>query len=229
MPAFAGFSPRLFQFLTQLKKNNKRDWFEKHKAEYLEYVLDPAIAFVAAFAQPLAKISPAFVASPKKIGGSIMRIYRDTRFSKDKSPYKTNVGIHFRHRLGKDVHVPGFYVHLAPGECFLGVGIWHPDSPTLAKIRAAIDADGASWKRARDSKAFAREFQLAGDQLQRVPREFDRDHPLADDLRRKDFIGGKSMRDTDVLKKSFLADTAAAFATSKPLMRFLCKAIDVPF
>ena len=157
-----------------------------------------------------------------------MRIYRDTRFGKDKTPYKTNVGIQFRHELGKDVHCPGFYVHLAPGECFLGAGIWHPDSEALKKIRQAIDDEPAKWKRARDQKKFRSHFDLVGDSLKTAPRDFPKDHPLIEDLRRKDFIGVKKLREADVQDEGFIKATADALMASRVYIRFLCNALRIP-
>ncbi|MEM7282905.1 MAG: TIGR02453 family protein, partial [Pseudomonadota bacterium] len=135
MNQFTGFKPNLVRFLKQLEKNNDRAWFQENKHRYESDVLAPALEFIDAMATPLHKISPHFNAIPKRMGGSLMRVYRDTRFSKDKTPYKTNVGIQFRHQLGKDVHAPGYYFHIDPKSVFIGVGIWHPENKTLAKIR----------------------------------------------------------------------------------------------
>ena len=122
-----GFQPTIFQFLEELADNNNRPWFQENKRRYEREVLEPCLAFIRAFGPRLKKISRFFVASDRRIGGSLMRVYRDTRFAKDKTPYKTNVGIQFRHEFGRDVHAPGFYVHIAPDECFLAVGVWRPD------------------------------------------------------------------------------------------------------
>ena len=132
------FSQASFRFLKKLEKNNDRDWFAEHKQDYEDLVRSPALDFITDMIDGLASISPHFVAMPKKMGGSLMRVHRDVRFGKDKSPYKTNVGIQFRHELGKDVHAPGFYLHIEPGNNFVGAGIWRPDSQTLATIRTAI-------------------------------------------------------------------------------------------
>ena len=140
--------PALFDFLRELKANNERPWFEENKARYRAEVQGPMLDFIQAFAEPLAEISPHFRADPRANGGSLFRIYRDTRFSKDKTPYKTNVGAHFRHEAGKDAHAPGFYLHLEPGMCFAGCGVWHPDSPTLGRIRDAI-----LWSGRRNGRA----------------------------------------------------------------------------
>ena len=140
--SFNGFPKDTLKFLTDLSKNNDRDWFNDNKARYEAAFVKPSLEFIAAMEKPLKKISPFLLAVPKKQGGSLMRIYRDVRFSKNKNPYKTNVGIQFRHEAGKDVHAPGLYVHLAPGELFLGAGMWHPDREPLKQIREAIEELG---------------------------------------------------------------------------------------
>ena len=229
MAGFIKFDDSLIKFLRQLEKNNDREWFAKNKSRYEEEVLFPALAFVEAFGPALKKISPHFRAVPKRVGGSVMRVYRDTRFSKDKTPYKTNVGIHFRHEMGKDVHCPGFYLHIAPNECFAGAGIWHPDSKSLGKIREAIDDRPAEWKRARDSKKFESAYELSGDSLKRHPRGYDPEHKYIVDLKRKDHFGIKSMTAKEVTSKSIIADLKEAFTSSKPYMRFLCNALHIPF
>lgn len=227
-PTFEGFHPALFRFLKSLAANNQRAWFQKNKQRYEQDLLAPCQAFIRAFQPHLKRISPHFLADDRRSGGSLMRIYRDTRFGKDKTPYKTNVGIHFRHEMGKDVHCPGFYVHLAPGECFLGAGIWHPDSAALKSIRAAIDEEPARWKRARDQKKFRAHFELAGDQLKTSPRDYPQDHPLIEDLRRKDFIGVKQVAEAEVLDPDFIVACATAFAASRSYIRFLCDALRIP-
>lgn len=226
---FPGFPPELLRFLKQLSKNNNRDWFQANKSRYEEELLEPSLAFIAAMADPIAKISPHFRAVPKRMGGSLMRIYRDLRFAKDKSPYKTNVGIQFRHKAGKDVHAPGFYFHIDPNEVFLGAGIWHPDSKTLGKIRRAIDEDPVAWKHATTGKAFRSRFQPEGDSLKRPPQGFDADHPLIEDLKRKDHIGIFRLPHESLLKPEIVKETAAAYRASKTYMAFLCQAIGVNF
>ena len=142
------FSQDTFQFLHDLRNNNERDWFNEHKADYENKVREPALEFITQMQPLLADISTRFIAAPKKVGGSLMRVYRDTRFGKDKTPYKTNVGIQFRHFMGKDVHAPGFYVHISEQECFVGAGIWRPDGPALSKIRHFIDDNPRGWTKA---------------------------------------------------------------------------------
>jgi uncharacterized protein (TIGR02453 family) len=227
-PAFSGFQPSLFRFLKTLRANNNRAWFQTNKTRYEEELLAPCQAFIRAFQPALKRVSPHFLADDRRVGGSLMRIYRDTRFGKDKTPYKTNVGIQFRHEMGKDVHCPGFYVHLAPGDCFLGSGIWHPDAAALKRIRHAIDDEPTKWKRARDHKKFRAHFDLVGDSLKTAPRDYPKDHLLIEDLRRKDFIGVKQIREADVLAADFVEATTDAFLTSRVYMRFLCDALRIP-
>jgi len=226
---FAEFDASIFQFLEELTDNNNRPWFLANKARYEHEVLEPSLAFIRAFATRLKKISPYFVASDRRVGGSLMRVYRDTRFAKDKTPYKTNVGIQFRHEFGKDVHAPGFYVHIAPGECFLAMGVWRPDADSLAMIRQAIVDHPDRWKRAKSDRKFRARIELDGDSLKTPPRGFPPDHPLIEDLKRTDFVGLEELTEQDVLKPKYIDAVAASFAASRPFMRFLCDALRVPF
>jgi uncharacterized protein (TIGR02453 family) len=229
MAPFAGFPDDLEKFLVELKRHNERPWFEKNKDRYLRSLKEPALAYVAAMQGPLEKLSPFVAADPRPVGGSLMRIYRDTRFSREKTPYKTNVGIQFRHVAGKDIHAPGFYVHLDPDGCFFGAGIWHPESAALRRIREAIASDPKTWVAARDSKPFRERYSLAGDSLSRPPQGFPADHPQIDDLKRKDFIGIAKFDFADARSPAFVKRTADAFKAAVKLMRFLCNAVGQPF
>jgi uncharacterized protein (TIGR02453 family) len=219
------FSEATFQFLKDLKANNTRDWFAANKSRYEEDLKAPALRVIEAFGPELHKISPHFMATPR----SLFRIYRDTRFSKDKTPYKTAAGLHFRHERSKDAHAPGFYLHVAPGEIFLGIGIWHPDSQALRLIREHIVEDGAGWKKASRGKKFTDSFALEGESLKRPPKGFDPEHPLLEDLKRKDFIGVQTMTQAFVLSNDLPKQLASTFKPGVPLMRFLCDAVGVPF
>jgi uncharacterized protein (TIGR02453 family) len=223
------FGPELFSFLADLRANNERDWFAANKQRYEEHVLEPALAFIEDFAPRLEMISPHFLADARPSGGSLFRIYRDTRFSKDKSPYKTNLGIHFRHERARDAHAPGYYLHIGPGEVFAGGGIWHPDTAAATRIREAIVADPEGWRRATRAGAFKKRLGLGGDALKRVPSWADPEHPLADDLRRKDFFGSCRLEEMDVLEPGFLDEYARICRAAAPLMQFLCEALDVPY
>jgi uncharacterized protein (TIGR02453 family) len=234
MTKFDKFQPAFFEFLEQLADNNNRPWFQENKGRYEQEVLEPALAFIRAFGPKLKRISPHFTASDRRVGGSLMRVYRDTRFAKDGAPYKTNAGIQFRHEQGRDVHAPGFYVHIAPGECFLAVGLWRPDSEPLARIRHAIVEKPDRWRRARDDRRFrdpqaGTPFALDGASLKRPPRGFAADHPCIEDIKRTDFIGVAGLEERDVLARGFLDQVAASFSASRPFMRFLCDALKVPF
>jgi len=223
------FGPELFSFLADLRANNDREWFAANKQRYEEHLLEPALTFIEAFAPRLDKISPHFRADPRPSGGSLFRIYRDTRFSKDKTPYKTNVGIHFRHVVAKDAHAPGYYLHIGPDEVFAGAGIWHPDTDAATRIREAIVADAERWRRATRGGAFAKRLALGGDSLKRVPSWADPAHPFADDLKRKDFFGWARLDEHDVVAPGFVDEYARICRAAAPLMRFLCDALDVPY
>ena len=145
MAAERSFTPALFAFMRELREHNDRDWFKANKQRYEEDVREPAFAFISEFAGHLQEVAAHFVADPSPTGGSLFRIYRDTRFSKDKTPYKTHTGIHFRHEKAKDVHAPGFYLHLEPRNVFAAAGIWRPESATLGQIRDAIVREPEAW------------------------------------------------------------------------------------
>jgi uncharacterized protein (TIGR02453 family) len=223
------FTPKLFGFLKDLAENNDRTWFGENRDAYVRYVQEPALDFINDFSGPLGKISGHFVADSRTVGGSLFRIQRDTRFSRDKTPYKPNTGLQFRHIQGRDVHAPGFYLHLQPGECFMGVGLWHPETRVAYAIRTAIADDPARWNRVTGSKRFVAEFRLGGDQLKRPPRGFDPDHPLLDDLRRKDFIASARLTQKEIVSDRFLEGFAARCRVAAPFMSFLCDAVGVPF
>lgn len=223
------FGEEALRFLSELRQNNARDWFAENKGRYEEHVLDPALRYIDAMQEPLEKIAPHFTAVPRRVGGSLMRIYRDTRFSKDKTPYKTNIGIQFRHELGKDVHAPGYYVHIEPDRAFVGVGMWRPHSEPLGKIRRRIADKEREWLDAVRDRSFRRHFELSGESLTRPPRGFSKDHPLIEDLKRKDFIAVKEFAPEDALGAGFQRRVTTAFAAAEPYMRFLCKAVGVNY
>jgi uncharacterized protein (TIGR02453 family) len=218
------FSPALFAFMRELRAHNDRDWFKANKQRYQEAVQEPAFTFISDFAPYLQKISSHFLADPRPTGGSLFRIYRDTRFSKDKTPYKTHTGIHFRHERAKDVHAPGYYLHLEPGTVFAATGIWRPDGPSLGRIRDAIAENPRDWTRV------VRGVRLSeGATLKRPPAGYDPDHPLIDDLKRKDFVAVVELDEKTVTSAGFPEELARAFQASAPLMRFLCEAVGVSF
>jgi uncharacterized protein (TIGR02453 family) len=230
MPSFAGLPRDYFDFFKELKANNNREWFEDNKPRFRASVQEPLAAFVEAMAPRLKKVSKHFVADPRLNGGSVFRIYKDVRFSKDKTPYKTHGGVQFRHALGKDAHAPGFYVHIDPDEIFYGGGVWTPPAPQLLKIREAIAGKGAAWKKAVTGAAFQKRFgDLRGQALKRPPRGFDADHALIEDIKRKSFFAMAQGKPAHTKKAAFCDDVEAAMKDAKPLMKFLCAAVDAPF
>jgi uncharacterized protein (TIGR02453 family) len=226
------FTPSVFAFLRELEANNDRAWWEVNKDRYVKVIREPALDFITDFAPRLTKISSHFVADARTVGGSLMRPYRDTRFSKDKTPYKTNVGIQFRHEMGKDVHAPGFYLHLEPGSCFAGAGMWKPKAAVARQVREAIYENPGDWRRATRSKRFTETWDLdRGDDslLKRVPKEFQGDHPFPDDLRLRSFIPIARLTQKQVTSPGFDAELAKMFTTATNFTRFLCEATGIPF
>ena len=216
------FTEDFFAYLKDLERNNNRDWFNAHKDRYVASIQEPGLRFIRAVGPPLKAFSPNLVAEAKPFGGSLSRIYRDTRFSKDKSPYRTNVGLHFWYRqgLGRESGLPGFYLHLSSGECFAASGMWHPEPPALTKIRDAIVARPDAWKRVvRATPA------LEGESLARPPKGYDPSHPLIADLRRKDYIASVRFRDHEVTAPTFPKDFLGACRTLNPLNRFLAESL----
>lgn len=229
MTGFTGLPADYFKFFKEIEANNNREWFMDNKARFRASVQEPLAAFVEAMAPRLKKVSKHFTADPRLNGGSVFRIYKDVRFSKDKSPYKTHGAVQFRHALGKDAHAPGFYVHLARDEVFFGGGIWHPPAPSLLQIREAIRDKGPAWDKATSGAAFKKRFgEVRGDGLTRPPRGFDADEKRIEDIKRKSFFAMAQGKPAQTKKPSFPDDVEAAFKDAKPLMKFLCDAVGAP-
>ncbi|MEO0675674.1 MAG: DUF2461 domain-containing protein [Pseudomonadota bacterium] len=230
MSEFTGLPADFFPFFEALAENNNRPWFEENKDRFRKTVQDPLLAFVEAIGPKLKKVSPHYVADARRNGGSVFRIYRDVRFSKDKSPYKTHAAVHLRHARGKDAHTPGFYLHLAPDEIFMGGGIWMPPAPALLQIREAIRDEPELWNRTVNGKAFKNRFgSLRGDALTRPPRGFDKDDPHIDHIKHKSFFAMRALDRADVQTKSLLTVAEQTMKGASPLIKFLCDALDVPF
>jgi uncharacterized protein (TIGR02453 family) len=223
------FGGETIEFLNDLDQNNNRDWFAEHKARYETCVREPALELIRQLAPHIRCLSRSFVTSDRKVGGSLMRVHRDTRFSSDKTPFKTNIGIHFRHGAGKDVHAPGLYIHIALDGCFVGVGSWRPEPASLAQIRNRIVTRPKEWAVARDDATFRHYFTLSGESTKRMPRGFDPDAPHADDLRRKDHTATASLTLADVVSPGLVDHCAARFAAARPYLRFLTTAVGATF
>ena len=223
------FGPGMMKFLRELDRNNERSWFEKNKQRYEDEVREPAREFIRSMVPQVEKISPHLRVDDRKVGGSMMRIFRDVRFSLDKRPYKTNLGIQFRHEAGKDVHAPGLYLHVEPGTVFLGAGMWRPDGPSLAGVRRALDEDPKGWKRIRDAKRFSSMWRLSGDSLKRPPRGYTADHSIIEDLKRKDFIAVCDLTEKDVTRTDLVKFAGERFGRSREFLAWLAEAVEMPF
>jgi len=216
----------LFTFMSDLAENNDRTWFEANRSRYENDVREPLRSFIRDIADPLESISPHVVADDRKSGGSLFRIHRDVRFSKDKSPYKTWAAVQFRHEAGKDAHAPGFYLHLQPGNVLMAAGCWHPARDALENIRDAIAEQPDRWFEARDA-VVAAGFELQGESLKRPPRGYPPEHPAIEDLMRKDFIGIRYLSEETAGRPDFVTAYVRMCADAEPLMRFLTSAIGV--
>ncbi|KGI78144.1 DUF2461 domain-containing protein [Oleiagrimonas soli] len=223
------FSDATFRFLTQLKRNNSREWFHAHKDSYEAHLREPFLALIADLQEPIAAISPHYRADPSKIGGSLFRIHRDVRFSNNKLPYKTWSGARFFHERRREVHSPSFYLHIEPGNSFAGGGIWHPESPTLRRIRHFIADNPDAWKRATRSAAFRKEFAFHGERLTRPPRGFDPEHELIEDLKLKSFATGAPLDDALVCSPRLTGEVVRIFKRVAPLVDYLCASVDLEF
>ncbi|MBX6366091.1 MAG: DUF2461 domain-containing protein [Gemmatimonadetes bacterium] len=214
------FGPELFEFLGELRENNNREWFAANKRRYVEVVQAPMLRFIGDFGAALERIAPAFRSDPRPVGGSMFRIYRDTRFTRDKTPYKTAAAAHFRHSAGKSVSAPGFYLHLEPGSCFGGGGLYHPEPASLRRVRDRIVAEPEAWRAVRRMA-----LPVEGDALKRAPAGYDPAHPFIDDLRLKDFYAMASFTEAEVCAPDFLERYAEVCATVAPLLRFVTGAL----
>jgi len=230
METFTGFPKDLFDFLEELSENNTRQWFQANRERYRESIVEPMTMFIIEMGKRLQGISTFFIADPRPSGGSMFRIYRDTRFSKDKRPYKENVGCQFRHTAGADVHAPGFYVHMEPGEVFAGGGIWKPPSPVLDRIRTAIAENPKKWEQmitvTKEKKGF---LDIEGERLKRPPVGYDPNHPLIEDIKRKSFFSMQNIEPTLALKPEFIEITCDIFKGASPLMKFITDSVGLGF
>ena len=221
MPPY--FTPELFHFLKRLKRNNNRQWFQAHKDEYVGHAHEPAVRFITDFAAVLYDISPHLLSDPRATRGSLFRIYRDTRFSPDKHPYKTHMAMKFSHR-GKDVHSPGFYLHLEPGGCFAASGLWHPEPPTLLKVRNAIIDRRDEWRRVRKLLNWDDATKLS-----RPPRGFPSDHEFVEDLKLRDLGTAIEFTEAEVCSPKFMSTFATSCKKMSPLAKFLSSALGLEF
>jgi len=222
-PPFEGFPKECLDFLKKLKRNNNRQWFQQRKQDYLDYVKFPMQCLIASLSQRMIDDAPEIVFDPKR---SIFRIYRDVRFSKNKAPYKTSVAAVFELRGKKSpAETPGLYLHIEPGDVFIGGGIYMPTGEQLKAIRKAIVDRPKEYLAIVSNKKFKKEFGgIQGEKLQKAPLGFPKDHPMIDHLRHKQFYVGKEYAETVCLRARFLETTASNFVDTMPLVRWLVKA-----
>ena len=223
---FTGFRPEAIQFLADLAANNDRAWFQPRKAEYERLLKQPLEALCVALAERFEARGVPLSADPVR---SPFRIYRDVRFSKDKSPYKTSASAAFRWsesgaELSHQEGDPGGYFHLAPGDAYVGGGMWHPPTTKLAAFRKAVLTDTQGVRGLLDDPEFKRRFgAISGDSLKRVPPGFPSDHPEAELLKLKDMTFGHRLGDADVLSPKLPDVLVESFEVAIPVMRFLAR------
>lgn len=229
MTAFSGFPQDTLRFLEDLQANNTREWFAANKARYEQSFLEPSLELIRQLEKPFAKVAPLLRMEAKKMGGSLMRVYKDTRFSKDKTPYKTNIGIQFRHEAGRDIHAPGIYFHIANDECFVGAGIWKPESQSLKRIREHVRENPSVYQKAIANKKFSALYALFDDRLKSAPRGYSKDEPMLDELRRRSYLGGANLTPAQIQSPELVGLIVERVRAAKPLMAFLCEALELPY
>jgi uncharacterized protein (TIGR02453 family) len=217
------FTPKTLSFLRSLKRNNDREWFRARKDQYERHVRGPMTQLITRLAVDLAPFAPEVVADPKR---SLYRIYRDTRFSDDKTPLKTNAAAVFPPRGFPRHEGAGFYVEIAPGWVWMGGGLYMPPAPSLYAIRERIAGSHPKLHRIVTTREFRTVLgELQGEQLTRVPRGYLKDHPAADYLRYKQFLGFREFEPGFATSDRFYPELVRTFKALTPLVRFLNTAI----
>ena len=229
MSEFNGFPKDFFAFFNELKKNNNREWFNTNKQRYHESVVQPMGDYIRSMAPQLQSIAPFYKADPRPHGGSMFRIYRDTRFSKDKTPYKTHAACHFRHEAGRDAHAPGFYLHIETDHISVGGGIWRPPSRQLGQIREFIADNPSAWEKLSRSSALRKLGGIQGDSLKRPPRGYLPDSRHIEDLKRKSFYVMSESGAELALSPGLVTESAKVFRTAARLNHFISDALELPF
>ena len=224
------FSDKSFRFLRGLARHNERTWFHAHKAEYEAQVRVPFQRLLGDLQPALAAVSPHYRADPKPVGGSLFRIQRDTRFAGDKSPYKGWQGARLFHERRRELPAPSFYLHLQPGNCFVGAGLWHPETPTQRRVRQFIFDNPGSWQKAAHAPAFRRRYELgADDMLVRPPHGFAADFAFIDDLRRRNFVALRGIDDATLAGPRLRQALEKDLQALAPFVDYLCAALDLEF
>jgi len=217
--AFPGFPPEMVQFLRGLKRNNRREWFQPRKHLFDQHVKEPMLELVAALNGELAKFAPEFVTEPKK---AVFRIYRDTRFSADKTPYKTHAAASFSRRGDNGLGAGGFYFSIAPEQIEVAGGVYHPMPETMLLVRTHIAGNYAELRRILANKK-ARQLLggLQGDELTRAPKGFDPGHPALDLIKKKDWILDATLDPSLATKPRLYREIVDRFRAMAPLIEYL--------
>lgn len=224
------FSDVSFKFLRGLAKHNEKAWFAAHKHAYEEHVRQPFLRLLGDLQPDVAAVSEHFRSEPKTVGGSLFRIYRDSRFSSDKTPYKPWQGARIYHARSRQVPAPSYYVHLQPGGSFVGAGVWHPEPDTQRKIRQFILDNPGSWKRAAHAAKLRKRYDFDDSEvLSRPPRGFPAEFEFIDDLKHKNFIFWRSLEDSVMTGPKLRSTLAADLHALAPFVDYLCAALDLEF
>jgi uncharacterized protein (TIGR02453 family) len=212
------FAPKTLSFLRSLKRNNKREWFHARKDQYHTLCREPMVEIVERLAEDFRSFAPEMLADPKVC---LLRPYRDTRFSEDKTPLKTHVGATFPNRVLGRMNGAGFYFEVAPGWVWIGGGLWRPETSQLQLVREHIVDNLEEFEAIINAPRFKRLGGLQGDRLTRVPRGFAKDHPAADYLQHRQFMAFREEAPAFATSKQFYAQLRSTFETIAPLLRFL--------
>jgi uncharacterized protein (TIGR02453 family) len=219
MPAAPAFTDRTLRFLRALKRNNRREWFHDRRAEYDAHVDAPLAAVVAALAVDLPRVAPDFVADPK---ASRFRIFRDTRFSADKTPLKTHIAAIFPQRALGRLRGAGLYFEIGPGYVWIGGGLYAPDPASLHAVRSHLAARHGRLRKILAAPAFIETFgTMSGEQAPRMPRGFDPAHPAADLIQRRQFLAVREEPDAFAVRDNFYPQLLGTFTAMAPFVRFI--------
>lgn len=224
------FTDKSFRFLRRLARHNNRDWFLAHKADYEAHVRGPFQKLLLDLQPVLAEVSAHYRADPKPVGGSLFRIQRDTRFAGDKTPYKSWQGARLFHERRRELPAPSFYLHLQPGNSFVGAGLWHPETATQRRVRQFILDNPGSWKAAAHAPAFRRRYDLeSGEKLVRPPRGFPPEFEFIEDLKQRNFVAVRAIDDATMTGPRLRQALEKDLQALSPFVDYLCAALDLEF
>lgn len=225
----ARLPPDLFDFLFDLDVTNERTWFEANRDRYETSVREPVLGLIRDLDAPVRRrVSRHLVADDARQGGSMFRPHRDVRFSTDKRPYKTHAAFQLRHELGRDVHAPGIYIHLEPGNVFLAAGMYQPDTATLNRLRDDIVDRPGVFRRLR-TRVERGEWGWGGDRLARGPKGYDRDHELIAELCRTSWILVHPFEEHEATSPGFAAALVDRAVEARPLLSWQCRVLGLPW